>query len=354
MRIFFIVPYPLSKAPSQRFRFEQYFRYLSSKGIGFEVSSFLDEETWDIIYKPGFLFQKLMGIIRGYFTRFKSLFYIWKYDYIFIHREVVPFGPPVFSWILSRVFGKKIIYDFDDAIWIPNASEHNKMMFYFKLYSNTGRLCKLAYKVSCGNKYLQRYARQYNKNAVYNPTTIDTEGYHNTIKDQHTEKFVIGWTGSHSTIQYLDELLPVFEELEKKYSFELHIISDGKPKFKLKSLVFKPWNKDTEIEDLMCFNVGLMPLSDDRWAKGKCGFKALQYMSLGIPALVSPVGVNATIVEDGVDGFICETLGDWKNRIVSLMEDRELLIKLSKNTRKKIIDKYSVASNKENFLKLFS
>ena len=354
MRIFFIVPYPLSKAPSQRFRFEQYFDYLTSKGVQFEVSSFLDEKTWDIIYKPGFVFQKLAGIMRGYFNRFKSLFYIWKYDYIFVHREIAPFGPPMLGWIFSKVMGKKIIYDFDDAIWIPNASEHNKIMFYLKLYSNTRRLCKMAYKVSCGNNYLQRYARQYNKNAVYNPTTIDTGNYHNKIKDQHSEKFVIGWTGSHSTIQYLDELIPVFEALEKKYSFELHIISDREPNFKLKSLVFKAWNKDAEIADLMCFNIGLMPLSDDRWAKGKCGFKALQYMSLGIPALVSPVGVNTTIVDDGVNGFICETIEDWKSRIVSVMEDRELLIKLSKNTRKKIIDNYSVESNKENFLKLFS
>ncbi len=354
MRILFLVPYPVSKAPSQRFRFEQYFGLLERNGIQYDVSSFLDEKTWDIIYKPGRIPLKISGILKGYFMRFLSLFYVWKYDYVFVHREIVPFGPPIVGWILSRIFGKKIIYDFDDAIWIPNASEHNKLMFYFKRYSNARAFCKMAYKVSCGNKYLQNFAMQYTENAVYNPTTIDTETYHNAIKNQDTGKFVIGWTGSHSTIQYLNDLVPVFEELEKKYNFELHVISDSKPKFELKSLVFVPWNKDTEIEDLMKFNIGLMPLSSDKWAEGKCGFKALQYMALGIPALVSPVGVNTSIVDDGINGFFCGNAEEWISKISSLLEDRKLLKTMGQNTRDKIVRYYSVKSNNENFLQLFS
>lgn len=354
MRVFFIVPYPVGQAPSQRFRFEQYFQLLQKNGIECTISSFLDQKTWDIVYKQGHLFKKIAGICRGYMKRLTSLFRMMQFDCIFIHREIAPFGPPVFAFILSKIMRKKLIFDFDDAIWIPNSSEHNKIIHYFKFYSNTNYLAKNAFKVSCGNEFLLQYAKQFNNNVIYNPTTIDTTGYHNKIKDQKTSKFIIGWTGSHSTIQYLNELVPVFETLEKTYTFELHVISDKNPEYNLKSFRFKPWSKSTEIEDLLCFNIGLMPLSNDRWAKGKCGFKALQYMALGIPALVSPVGVNSNIVEDGINGYICDSISSWEKAIATLIEDRALLIKLSAATRKQIIEQYSVSSNSDNFLKLFS
>ena len=247
-----------------------------------------------------------------------------------------------------------MIYDFDDAIWIPNTSEHNGFFSRFKFYGNTRKVSKWAYKVSCGNHYLQSFAAQYNTNAVDNPTTIDTDNLHNKVKDQNSDEFVIGWTGTHSTMQYLDAMLPIFEKLEEKYSFTFNVISDREPEFKLKSLRFTKWNKDTEIADLLSFNVGLMPLVDDKWANGKCGFKALQYMSLGVPALVSPVGVNTRIVDDGVNGFICTTPDDWYNALSKLMENRQLLIELGANTRKKIVEQYSVRSNEANFVNLFS
>jgi glycosyltransferase involved in cell wall biosynthesis len=114
------------------------------------------------------------------------------------------------------------------------------------------------------------------------------------------------------------------------------------------------WKKDTEIEDLLGFNIGIMPLVDDKWANGKCGFKALQYMSLGIPALVSPVGVNTQIVDDGINGFICNSEVEWKIAIEKLLTDKSLLEEMSKQTRKKIVDNYSVKSNSKNFIELFS
>lgn len=354
MRILFIVPYPEKRAASQRFRFEQYFSLLQRNNIEYDISPFMDDETWDIIYKSGFLWRKIAGILRGYFRRLINFFSLHKYDYIFVHREVFPFGLPFLTWVMCKASGKKVIFDFDDAIWIPNASDTNKFMYFFKFYSNTRKLCKWAYKVSCGNEYLMEFARKYNSNVIYNPTTIDTENYHNKVKQHFQDKFVIGWTGTHSTIQYLNDLLPLFQELEREFDFELQVISDKKPSFQLKSLRYKPWNKSTEIKDLLEFSVGLMPLSDDKWAQGKCGFKALQYMALGIPALVSPVGVNTKIVDNGLNGFVCRTPEEWKINLRRVLTDKDLLLFLSTNTRKKIIDCYSVKSNSQNFLNLFT
>ncbi len=354
MRVLFIVPYPIGKAASQRFRFEQYFSALDENKIQYELKPFLTEKIWDILYLPGRFPQKALAIFGGLFRRFFLLFQLGKYDVLFIHREATPIGPPFFEYFASRWLKKKIIYDFDDAIWIPNYSEANSGFSFLKGYSNVKHICKWAWKISCGNPYLCDYARQFNTHAeiVFNPTTIDTVHLHNQVKNQDSGRMVIGWTGSHSTIRYLHDLIPVLQKLEKEIDFDFVVISDLPLEVELKSLVFRKWKKETEIEDLMEFNIGVMPLMDDKWAKGKCGFKALQYMALGIPALVSPVGVNTDIVDDGINGYICSTPENWEKALRLLLSDRTLLKQISINTRSKIEKAYSVKSNTNNFLSL--
>ncbi len=354
MNILFLVPYPLGVAPSQRFRFEQYFSALEKNSISFVIVPFLDDKVWDVLYAKGNFGHKIFAVLKGFVKRYLLLFSLAKYDYVFIHREAAPVGPPLLEWLIAKVFRKKIIFDFDDAIWLPNTSESNKIFSILKFYGNTKSICKWAYKISCGNDYLCNFAREFNSNVVYNPTTIDTENYHNKTKQTANNKLVIGWTGSHSTVQYLNDLIPVFKELEKTFDFELCVISDRKPDFELKSLNFIPWKKETEVDDLLRFDIGIMPLRDDKWSNGKCGFKALQYMSLGIPALVSPVGVNTKIVDHDLNGFICNTNEDWKKYFSLLLSDKERLNQLSLKTREKIVNKYSVKSNTDNFLLLFT
>ncbi len=354
MRILFLVPYPEGQAPSQRFRFEQYFGILKETGHTVQVSSFLDVKAWAILYRPGYWFQKMTAILRGYSRRVRDIFRVNKYDFVFIHREAAPFGPPIFEWLIASVCKKKIIYDFDDAIWIPNASESNSTLSKkFKNFSNVSKICRWSYKVSVGNQFLKEFAVQYNENVVLNPTTIDTDLHHNTTKEHNKSKFIFGWTGSHSTIQFLDVLISVFQELEKTEDFEFHVICDIAPKFKLRSLKYIPWKKDTEIADLLNFNVGIMPLPDNVWSKGKCGFKALQYMALGIPAVVSNVGVNAQIVDHELNGCICKSEKEWKYYLKRLLQEPEYLQGLSAHTREKIVQNYSVQSNRLNFLSLF-
>jgi glycosyltransferase involved in cell wall biosynthesis len=354
MKILFVVPYPTGKAPSQRFRFEQYYPLLESKGIRFHIKPFLSEAVWEILYKPGRFHLKAWGIFSGLFNRFALLFNLKSYDYIFIHREATPIGPAFFEFIASRLLRKKIIYDFDDAIWIPNYSEANSFFSFLKGYKNVKNICRYAYKVSCGNEYLCEYARKYNSTVVYNPTTIDTKNYHNKVNTHTQHKPVIGWTGSHSTIRYINEILPVLRKLEAEFDFTFKVISDLKPEIELRSLEYCKWNKDSEIEDLVQFNIGIMPLKDDKWANGKCGFKALQYMALGIPALVSPVGINTRIVDHGINGFVCTNDADWANALRELLGNRERLIEMGKHTREKIENHFSVESNSPNFLALFS
>lgn len=355
MRILFITPYPLDKAPSQRFRFEQYIGHLRERGHRLTFAPFLDDNTWRVLYQNGKFLHKTIGIFKGFVKRVLLLFRLYRFDFVFIHREAAPVGPPVFEWFIAKVLQKKIIYDFDDAIWLPNTSAENRWAAKLKWHSKTGAICRWSYKISCGNDYLCAYARQFNQNVVLNPTTIDTDSVHNPDLYQALDKkeLIIGWTGSHSTLVYLDQIVPIIQALEKRYRFAFMVIADKAPKINCKSLLFVPWNKRHEISDLMAIDIGIMPLTDDAWAKGKCGFKALQYMALGIPALVSPVGVNAKIVDEGVNGFICHSQQDWHDKIEMLLMNPVLRKSLGKKAREKIVKNYSVMSNVDNFLALF-
>ena len=148
-------------------------------------------------------------------------------------------------------------------------------------------------------------------------------------------------------------LVPILQKLEKRYDFEFMAIADKAPEYDLKSLRFVAWNKATEIDDLLQMHVGVMPLVPDQWAAGKCGFKALQYMALGIPALVSPVGVNTQIVDNQINGYICNTPQDWEDALITLLENPDLRATLGKAARQKIESTYSVQANTTNFLQLF-
>lgn len=349
------MPYPSGQAPSQRFRFEQYLSALTTAGHTYELESFLSPATWAILYEPGQALAKARGILGGFGRRLMLLARVPAFDFVFIHREAAPLGPPVLEWLIAKVLRKRIIYDFDDAIWLANTSEANRIAAGLKWHHKVASICRWAYKNSCGNAYLAAYARQFNTQSIVNPTTIDTEHLHNRVRDQAIpSRLVIGWTGTHSTLKYLDQVVPVLAQLEAEgLDFEFRVISNQPPALPLRSLVFVPWSKETEIADLLTFHVGLMPLEDDQWAKGKCAFKALQYMALGVPALVSPVGMNTEVVQNNYNGYVCTTSADWESRLRQLLDNPELRQRLGVAARATVVERYSVRANTLNFLGLF-
>ena len=355
--IFFLVPYPKGKAPSQRFRFEQYFDLLKKEGYTFKVKSFYSNKAWGILHREGNVVTKILSICLSFLIRIKHVLSTIPYSVVFIHREVTPIGPPVFEWFLKKILRKKIIYDFDDAIWLPNYSEANTGFHKLKNYKKVNEIIGLANVISSGNSYLAEYASKFNSNTVINPTTIDTLHYHN--RDLYdvpniNNVPVIGWTGTHTTIKYLDFLIPILDELKSRFEFEFCVISNEKPNLNLTCLNYVKWKKESEIEDLMRFDIGVMPLANNKWAKGKCGFKALQYMSLGIPTIASPVGVNIDIIDENKNGFLCETQEDWIKALEFLLEKSENRLKMSKSAQEKVQNKYSVLSNSSNFISLFN
>lgn len=357
-RILFLVPYPLRQSPSQRFRFEQYLRILANHGHELQFQSFLPERSWRIFYTTGNTLKKMALLIQGFGRRFFILFTIPTYDHIFIHREIAPVGPPVAEWLIAKVFRKKIIYDFDDAIWLTDKKNEPWLEYTLRSRSKVASICRWSHTISCGNEYLRQYAFRFNRSVLLNPTTIDTENIHNRTLHSPTgrinDSVIIAWTGSHSTLKYLYLLEGVLRTIQHKFvDVDLLVIADKPPRMDLPRVIFHPWSNETEISDLVDADIGIMPLPDDEWSKGKCGFKALQYMALEIPAVASSVGVNPEIIQDGVNGRLCSSDEQWLNALEELIMDRALRKQLGSAGRKTVVDRYSVISNSDNFLSLF-
>jgi len=352
--LLFIVQYPENVSPSQRFRFELYKEVLVKNGFTVTTHSFIDNAGYAVIFKNGFFLQKAWAVTKGFLRRVKLLFNMKQYDFVLLECGAAPIGPPVLEWIMIKWLKKKLIYDFDGAIWVPQVSEMNKLYGFLKNPAKTASITQWAYKVSCGNEFLCNYARQYNKNVVYNPTCVDTEKHHNIPSQHEVEKITIGWTGSFSTLQYLKLIEPVLQKLQVLYNFNFKVICNQQPALNIKNLQYVEWTAENEVTELAGCQIGLMPLTQDEWSEGKCGFKLIQYLALEIPAVASPVGVNKKIIEEGVNGFLCETEDEWYAAIEKLLQNAALRKQLGAAGRKKVIEQYSLLSNSHNFLQLFS
>ena len=353
-KVLLICPYPIGGAPSQRFRFEQYLSFLTENGFEITTKPFIDQKTWDLLYKPGLFGQKTIGMLKSFIKRFSLLFNLKKFDFVFMHREAMQFGPPIFEFILCKILKKKVLYDFDDAIWLKNHSDSNAILSFTKWYSKVNSICGWVTLIQCGNQYLANYAKQYNDNVNVVPTSIDTIKKHNRIIDYDRDTITIGWTGSHSTMHYLDFIVPIIKLLEEKYPIQFLVISDRNPDYALSSLKYCKWNKETEIDDLAKLDIGIMPLTNNEWAEGKCAFKGLQYMSLGIATVMSPVGMNNQLIRHGDNGYLANTELEWIENLSNLIEDKQLRKKIGLAGHQTVQNEYSVEALKPIYLNLFS
>ena len=338
--IHFWVPYPVGVAPSQRFRVELFLPKLKEENFSSKLLTFLDKPAWDILYKPGHRFLKAWGTLKGFFRRIDHLFQSTKADYIFIHREATPLGPPVFEWLLAKIFRKKIIHEYDDAIWIPGGEDISFIKKWLKATWKIKYIIKWSYKVAAGNNFLCEYARQYNPSVFLIPTVVDTTKGHFKQRDQREgKKIVVGWTGTHTTLHNLEVIEGVIPELKKEIDFDF---------------IYKQWELATEQDDLLKMHIGIMPSKQGPWFEGKCGFKLIQYHACGIPAIASPTQVNSLVTLHDQTGFIANNRDEWRIYLKKLIVDTELRSSMGEAGRKHIEKNYSLNSLFPAFVSLFS
>ncbi len=343
MRLLALVPAIYDTSPGQRFRMEQWEPLLRRRGVEITFEPFESEELHSVLYQPGNLRRKLSLVLRAALRRITALRSLSDYDAVYVFREAALLGPPLVErWIQSR--GVPIVFDFDDAVWVPTVSPTNGYLSLLKFPAKTRTACKISAHVMAGNDYLARYAQRVNRNVTVIPTTIDTDKYTIEAKHKADDVPVIGWSGSHSTAKYLDALRPALSRLAERRKFRLRVI--GAPEFKMDGVEVEalPWRSESEVADLRPMDIGVMPLPNDRWTRGKCGLKALQYMALGIPTLCSPVGVNTAIIRDGDNGMLAATPDEWVEKLEQLLRSAPLRTQLGAAGRATVEAGYSAVS----------
>jgi len=341
IRVLALVPYPPGRAPGQRYRIEQWAPFLRREGVEVVFAPFLSQRGMEVLYKRGHVVEKAFETLRGYLRRVAEALRPTSADVFFVYREAALLAP---AWIERLLAVRRpLVFDFDDAIYLADTSQANAWSRGLKSVTKVETICRVARHVTVGNEFLARYARDRAREVTVIPSTIDTDVYQIQPRARNRVP-VIGWTGSVTTVPYLMALAPALGRLREKREFELRVIG---AKVEIEGLTVHclPWRAETEPDDLRALDVGLMPLPDDEWSRGKCGMKALQYMALGIPPVVSPVGVNATIVRAGVNGLYACTEEEWIDRIALLLEDEPLRRSLGQEARRTVEESYSARAH---------
>jgi len=352
-KILFVVPFYLGRSPSQRYRIEWYIQYFEKNGYQCDFSYLLSPRTDKFFYSKRYTFLKFLLIFKFFFIRIKDVFRAKKYNLVFVQREACFLGFSFFEKLLAK--RPKLIFDFDDAIWLPNVSDANKKWEWLKNYKKTEKIISYAHHVIAGNQYLANYAKNFTTNISIIPTTIDTDIY-KIPKKRSNDKILIGWSGSPTTIQHFRYGEPFLKAIQKKYpnKIEFKLIGDASYYNKELNIQGIAWSKEKEVSELSDLDIGIMPLPDDKWTKGKCGLKGLQYMALEIPTIMSPVGVNTEIIQDSENGFLASSKKEWIEKLSLLIENKELRKKIGIKGRETVEQKYSVQSQKDKYLEIFN
>jgi glycosyltransferase involved in cell wall biosynthesis len=343
MNVLALVPSLYDTSPGQRFRVEQWARHLERTGSRFTFVPFESRALHRVIYQPGRYGLKTALMLEAFARRFRTLALARQFDVVLIHREAALMGPAVIERLVARA-GIPIVFDFDDAIWVPYVSPANNRLSYLKCFGKAASICRLSAHILAGNGYLADYAGRYNTHVTVVPCTIDTDTYLPRPIPENagsSRPITIGWTGSYSTVQHLDTLRGTLMRLHRRHSFQLNVI--GTPEYRLDGVptIAQAWCRDSEARDLHSFDIGIMPLPNDAWSRGKCGLKLLQYMAAGVAAVASPVGVNTEIVQDGVNGFLAATEDEWIEKLSALIRDGDLRRRIGAAGRRTVEELFS-------------
>lgn len=344
MKLLYLTKYS-RKGASSRLRSYQYFPFLEKEGMQLTVKPLFDDRYLEKLYSGK---QPVFEIVKAYIKRFFVLFTVFGYDKVVLEKELFPYLP---SWTeqLLAFLGVKYCVDFDDAIFHNYDLHPNKWIRFF-LKNKIDLVMRSAQTVIAGNAYLAERAESAGaKKVVVLPTVIDIVRYHHK-KEFHQEKTIIGWIGSPSTFKYVKAIFPVFEKLAQKYPIEIHIVGAKEAVSVSFPMQFIEWSENTEVESISTFDIGIMPLEDSPWEKGKCSYKLIQYMACGIPVVASPVGMNKQVVAEGINGYLAKEDKGWTHALEEMITDKYKCRTFGSSGRHLVEREYTVQSQFKTLL----
>lgn len=304
--------------PCSRVRALQYLPYLNGAGMRVDI------------------FQA--GSSYGRFGYFIGL--LWRViscDVVFLQRCPVS----CFVFKTFKILGKKIIFDFDDAIFLRGPRDALSDSFFLARFEYILRNSDL---VLAGNEYLAEYARRFSDHVTILPSVIDMEKSAVERHKAENTPVVIGWVGTEGNLFYVEHISGVLQKLISAFGaeVEIRVISSSSGNMDHIPVTFRKWSLETESKEVSQFDIGIMPLKDDKWTKGKCGYKALQYMAAGIPCVCSPVGMLQTLVRDGKNGYLATTEDDWFDKLSALVTNKELRSRIGKKARETVAQSFAL------------
>lgn len=349
MEVLGLCSYPI-EAACTRFRLAQYVKPLAEKGINLTVKSFLNDKEFSSLYQTGKIFQNAVKMFNPLKNRFFDAFSFKKFDVILIQREAMIFGPPVFEWLAKSIGKRPLVLDLDDATYFSYISQtYGRFGSALKFFGKTDSLIEWSDTVICGNRFIAEYVKNKGRDAIIVPTVVNTDKFH-PVERNCRQPLTIGWVGSHSTFFALELIFPALQNLAKKYDFILKIVGAGKDAIEVKGVKVEntKWSLEKEVKDFQSLDIGLYPLEASSWApgeyiNGKSGFKAIEYMSVGIPFVVTPVGVCSEIGVEGQTHYSASTHEQWYGALEALLQSVEKRKVMGKNGRNYALENYTVA-----------
>jgi glycosyltransferase involved in cell wall biosynthesis len=321
--------------------------HLESKGIEVQLSPLMDDSEYKLVHKPGLHGRKGAILARGLWNRVRDLTSAKRFDAVYIQREAYSFGPPVVEYLLNK-FNGRLVLDVDDAIFEPfshSSAVVDSIAYRLKYGARTFRVARWARVIHAGNTYLRERLASVNRETIRFPTVMDTNRY--PLKPSHNGRTVtIGWIGSSSTTVYLRKLDEVFRKLIARHGDNISFHFVGTQHYDATVLGtqvrISDWDPDREVDYLHGFDIGIMPMDDSEWSKGRCGTKMLQYMAVGVPAVCSPEGAVTDIIQSGRNGVIAKTDEEWIESISDLVYDIKRRQAIGAAGRETIHSGYSV------------
>ena len=321
--------------------------------------------------------KNVSAVLKSYVKRLGVLFSVFSYDRVVIEKEIFPFLPAWAEWML-KLLGIKYIVDYDDAIFHHYDQSANPLIKNF-LGNKIAKVMRFSGTVVAGNQYLADYAaRSGAKNIEIIPTVIDLERYpvKNSDSDlelppnvilsgvegragersasENNQKFVVGWIGTKTTFE--KHLLPCKDWIKalqiQDPNIRLHIVGITEDMDLGKNVQYIRWTEETEVAEILKMDIGLMPLQDSKWEKGKCAYKLIQYAACGIPGVASDVGMNREVTVPGETGILASADEEWIQAIKTLKSNTELRHQMGRNARKKVEERYCIQQTSKRIIHL--
>ena len=353
MKVLALASYPV-EAAATRYRLYQFVDPLRERGITLTIHPFLDSRLFAGLYKRNQWPRTALGLVRSAVNRLGDVFSASGADVLLVQREAMMMGPPVIEWLLTKAARRPMVLDLDDATYVHYTSpSYGRLGSALKWIRKTDDLIRWAQVVTCGSRAIADYVVSKGASAVVIPTVVDTEKFRPradaapqasaTETASSDDAVVLGWIGTHSTYPFLESIFPALQSLAREYRIRLKVVGAGRevslPGVEVESL---EWRLEREIEDFQSFDIGLYPLVANDWSVGKSGFKAIQYMAVGIPFVVSPVGACGEIGEPGVTHYCATTTEEWRAALGGLLADAALRRAIGEAGRAHALQHYTV------------